>query len=109
MSFSIVCTAPGSFELSLFVRELDLPAQSLLRRELAILLAANPGEFRVRIPYSHCVERTGSQLVEAFVDILRARGCRLGFSRGDGAAEPIGDKRHLRRLLAGPPESSVAS
>jgi hypothetical protein len=97
MSFSLVCTRPGTFQL--VIRELDSPALGLLRLELAALMSSNATDIEVCVPDGSFVESSGSCLLESFFDIMWARGCRFTFARGQTPALPIGDGSLLRRLL----------
>jgi anti-anti-sigma regulatory factor len=100
MAFSIVCTRPGSIQLVLR-GELDTATASLLRRELATVMAANPRDVEVRFPDHAFVGGVGLHLVESFFDIMWARGCRFTFARGSAPSGPVTDGPMLRRLLTG--------
>jgi anti-anti-sigma regulatory factor len=100
MSFSIVCTRHNNIQLVLR-GELDTASASLLRRELAIVMAANPREIEVRFPDEAFIAGVGLHLVESFFDIMWARGCRFTFGRGGASSEPVADGPTLRRLMTG--------
>lgn len=108
MSFSIVCTRPGSIQLVLR-GELDVASASLLRRELATVMAAHPREIEVRFPDDAFIGGVGLHLVESFFDIMWARGCRFTFGRGGASGEPVADGPTLRRLLTGRGDFSFSS
>jgi hypothetical protein len=100
MCFSIVCTRPGSI-LLLLRADLDVASASLLRRELATVMAAKPREIELRFPDDAFIGGVGLHLVESLFDIMWARGCRFTFGRGGAPCEPVADGPALRRLLTG--------
>jgi hypothetical protein len=89
MSFSIVCNRAGSYQL-VVLRELDASGLSLLRRELASVLSANPTEFEVRVSAGTLWRPKGRRFKSSRPDNLTPRRLLEIPRRRVEGARPIG-------------------
>jgi hypothetical protein len=101
MSFTILSTRPQGFRV-LIEGNVDVALISTLRIELATVLAARPAEVELRVSRPASLGGAGWGLLQSFFDVLWTRGCRVLVEGTRGEHIPVGDRKDLRLLLAGP-------